>query len=211
MGEQLPYEDVFVDGSGVGDIGPAVMREREALARDGFVIAVVPVSLATGELTGRPELVSRGFVYLPREPGTARQGLRTGLSPARGADHTQVPLHQRPDRGHPQAGFLPGDRPQADDHRGGDEGMKQGVRCGNREQGEEGMALSLLPVPCSLFPVPCYLASSTARVSRITVTLICPGYSRLSSIFLAMSRARRMEARSSMSSGLTMIRISRPA
>jgi ribonuclease J len=64
VAEHLPYEDVFVDGSGVGDIGPAVMREREALARDGFVIAVVPVSLATGELTGKPELVSRGFVYL---------------------------------------------------------------------------------------------------------------------------------------------------
>lgn len=36
----------------------------------------------------------------------------------------------------------------------------------------------------------CYLAYSTARVSRITVTLIWPGYSRLSSTFLAMSRDR---------------------
>ncbi len=56
--------DVFVDGSGVGDIGPKVMAERETLSRDGFVIAVVPVSAATGEACGKPELVSRGFVYL---------------------------------------------------------------------------------------------------------------------------------------------------
>jgi ribonuclease J len=62
--ESLPNQNVFVDGSGVGDIGPAVMREREILARDGFVVAVVPVSLATGEVTGKPELISRGFVYL---------------------------------------------------------------------------------------------------------------------------------------------------
>ncbi|HEX9115802.1 MAG TPA: ribonuclease J [Anaerolineae bacterium] len=61
--EQLPNTNVFVDGTGVGDIGPAVMRERENLARDGFVIAVVPVS-ASGEVAGKPELVSRGFVYL---------------------------------------------------------------------------------------------------------------------------------------------------
>ena len=57
-----------MDGSGVGDIGPAVLRDREALARDGFVIAVVPVDQATGEPAGPPELVSRGFVYL-REAG----------------------------------------------------------------------------------------------------------------------------------------------
>jgi ribonuclease J len=44
------------------------MAEREVLARDGFVIAVVPVSAATGEVCGKPELVSRGFVYL-RESG----------------------------------------------------------------------------------------------------------------------------------------------
>ncbi len=51
MTEKLTNQNVFVDGAGVGDIGPAVMREREVLARDGFVIAVVPVSAATGELS----------------------------------------------------------------------------------------------------------------------------------------------------------------
>ncbi len=66
--EQIPSGNVFVQGSGVGDIGPKVMAEREVLARDGFVIAVIPVSPTTGEPNGRPELVSRGFVYL-RESG----------------------------------------------------------------------------------------------------------------------------------------------
>ncbi|MCL4506082.1 MAG: ribonuclease J, partial [Chloroflexi bacterium] len=68
IGESVPNEAVFVDGLGVGDVGPAVMREREVLARDGFVLAIVPVSAVTGEVTGKPELVSRGFVYL-RERG----------------------------------------------------------------------------------------------------------------------------------------------
>ncbi len=62
--EQVPAGEVYVDGSGVGDVGPKVMAEREILARDGFVIALVPVSAATGEVVGRPELVSRGFVYV---------------------------------------------------------------------------------------------------------------------------------------------------
>ena len=62
--EEAPAGEVFVDGSGVGDIGPKVMAEREVLARDGFVIAVVPVNPETGEVNGKPELVTRGFVYL---------------------------------------------------------------------------------------------------------------------------------------------------
>ncbi len=66
--DHIPVEEVFVDGSGVGDVGPRVMAEREVLGRDGFVVALVPVSAATGEVVGRPELISRGFVYL-RESG----------------------------------------------------------------------------------------------------------------------------------------------
>ena len=62
--DKVQAGEVFVDGSGVGDIGPKVMAEREALARDGFVIAVVPISSETGEVDGKPELVTRGFVYL---------------------------------------------------------------------------------------------------------------------------------------------------
>ena len=38
VGQRVPGGYVFVDGSGVGDIGPRVMREREALAREGFVV-----------------------------------------------------------------------------------------------------------------------------------------------------------------------------
>lgn len=64
IGERVPGGYVFVDGSSVGDIGPAVLRDREALARDGFVIVVVTINQSTGALIGQPELVSRGFVYL---------------------------------------------------------------------------------------------------------------------------------------------------
>ena len=62
---QVASANVFVDGTVVGDVGPHVMAEREILSRDGFVIAVVPVSPATGEVSGKPELVSRGFIYAP--------------------------------------------------------------------------------------------------------------------------------------------------
>ena len=56
-----------------------------------------------------------------------------------------------------------------------------------------------------------YFAYSMALVSRMTLTLIWPGYSSSASIFLAMSRARRIILSSVTSSGFTMIRTSRPA
>ncbi len=41
----------------------AVLRDRERLATDGFVVAVVPVD-GHGQLVGRPQIISRGFVHL---------------------------------------------------------------------------------------------------------------------------------------------------
>lgn len=61
--ERIPGGYVYVDGSGVGDIGPSVMREREALAQDGFVIVNLRLDKA-GKLAGKPEIISRGFVFV---------------------------------------------------------------------------------------------------------------------------------------------------
>jgi ribonuclease J len=64
VGERVPGGYVFVDGSGVGDVGPAVLRDREILARDGFVVAIVQRDAETGQLRQPPDIISRGFVFL---------------------------------------------------------------------------------------------------------------------------------------------------
>lgn len=56
-----------------------------------------------------------------------------------------------------------------------------------------------------------YLANSVARVSRMTLTLICPGYSSSFSMRLTISLASSTESASLTCSGLTMMRTSRPA
>lgn len=61
--ERYPGGYVFVDGHGVGDIGPAVMRDREILANEGFVVIVATVN-DKGQVIGEPTVISRGFVYL---------------------------------------------------------------------------------------------------------------------------------------------------
>jgi ribonuclease J len=63
IGERIPGGYVFVDGARVGDVGPAVLREREVLSRDGFVTVNLLLDKKTKALLGEPEIITRGFVY----------------------------------------------------------------------------------------------------------------------------------------------------
>jgi len=56
-------QDVRIDGSLLDDVNETVLRDRERLATDGFVVAVLPVN-KQGHLAGRPQFISRGFVHL---------------------------------------------------------------------------------------------------------------------------------------------------
>jgi ribonuclease J len=62
-GQPVPAGYVFVDGLSVGDVGEVVLRDRRALANDGMFIIVVTVDKQTGEVIGRPEIITRGFVH----------------------------------------------------------------------------------------------------------------------------------------------------
>jgi ribonuclease J len=64
LGERVPGGYVFVDGAGVGDIGPAIVREREALARDGIVLVNLAIDRSTSQLREDPEIITRGFIVI---------------------------------------------------------------------------------------------------------------------------------------------------
>jgi ribonuclease J len=63
LAERVPGGYVFVDGASVGDIGPAVMREREALGKDGFILVNIFLEGKNNHLVKDPEIITRGFVY----------------------------------------------------------------------------------------------------------------------------------------------------
>jgi ribonuclease J len=64
LGERISGGNVLVDGLSVGDIGAAVLRDRQHLSRDGFLVAMVAINRATGEVVADPEILTRGFVYV---------------------------------------------------------------------------------------------------------------------------------------------------
>jgi ribonuclease J len=63
LGDRVPGGYVFVDGSQVGEVGPSVVREREALAKDGIVVISLVLEKSSGRLMEEPEILTRGFVY----------------------------------------------------------------------------------------------------------------------------------------------------
>ncbi|MGE5558202.1 MAG: ribonuclease J [Bacillota bacterium] len=56
--------NILVDGLGVGDVGNMVLKERRQLAQDGIFIITLAVDLRRNVLLAKPEIVSRGFVYM---------------------------------------------------------------------------------------------------------------------------------------------------
>lgn len=61
---KVPTGAVLVDGIGVGDVGNVVLRDRQRLAQDGIVIAVLGIDKGSAQLVSGPTIVSRGFVYV---------------------------------------------------------------------------------------------------------------------------------------------------
>lgn len=55
---------ILVDGLGVGDVGNIVLRDRQAMAKDGIFVVILTVDHKTGKILTSPDIISRGFVYM---------------------------------------------------------------------------------------------------------------------------------------------------
>jgi len=60
----VPAGKVFVDGTGVGDVGSVVLRDRKHLAEDGMIVVCVNLSAEDGSVITGPDIITRGFVYV---------------------------------------------------------------------------------------------------------------------------------------------------
>ena len=63
-GGTVPAGKILVDGTGVGDVGSVVLRDRKHLARDGMIVVVVNLSSEDGSVITGPDIITRGFVYV---------------------------------------------------------------------------------------------------------------------------------------------------
>ena len=64
VGTAVPAGKVFVDGTGVGDVGAVVLRDRKHLAQDGMIVVCVNLSAEDGSILTGPDIITRGFIYV---------------------------------------------------------------------------------------------------------------------------------------------------
>ncbi|AKM84977.1 MAG: metallo-beta-lactamase, ribonuclease J [candidate division Kazan bacterium GW2011_GWA1_50_15] len=65
--QKVPVGGIMVDGLGVGDVKEVVLRDRQAMAKEGMIVLIALVD-KKGKIIGSPDIISRGFVYM-REKG----------------------------------------------------------------------------------------------------------------------------------------------
>lgn len=91
VGDRIPGGYVFVDGARAGEIGPRVMQEREELSRSGFFAFTFRYDRRSGLPSGRPRIVTRGFVNTGQSAHLLAQAEEVGLLAARVPDGTPGP------------------------------------------------------------------------------------------------------------------------
>lgn len=64
IGRHVEADNVLIDGSGIGDIGNIVMRDRQMLSEDGVFVVVLTISRREKRIMAGPEVISRGFVFM---------------------------------------------------------------------------------------------------------------------------------------------------
>ena len=75
LGGAVPAGRMLVDGTGVGDVGSVVLRDRKHLAEDGMIVVIVNLSAEDGSVLTGPDIITRGFVYV-KDNGELMEELR---------------------------------------------------------------------------------------------------------------------------------------
>jgi ribonuclease J len=60
----VPSGRMLIDGSGVGDVGNIVLRDRKTLQQSGILLVVISTDMKNNKVLAGPHLLSRGFVYI---------------------------------------------------------------------------------------------------------------------------------------------------
>lgn len=63
ISSRIPTGQILIDGSGIGDVGEIVLRDRQTMAKDGVFVVILTIDRNKGLVTS-PDIISRGFVYM---------------------------------------------------------------------------------------------------------------------------------------------------
>lgn len=77
--EKVKIDDILIDGKTIGDIGEAVLKDREALSDNGIVVVTATIDRATKKVLAGPEILTRGFIYIKDNIDIIKEAERISL------------------------------------------------------------------------------------------------------------------------------------
>ena len=63
-GKSYSGQDIYVDGNRIGEIGGAVIKDRQIMAKDGILVVIINVDMKRRELLITPNITTRGFILV---------------------------------------------------------------------------------------------------------------------------------------------------
>ncbi|MBU1256356.1 ribonuclease J [Patescibacteria group bacterium] len=90
QGKPIETKNVYVDGLGVVDVGSTILRDRQAMASDGILLAVIPINSQTNQVTGNIEIISKGFVYMKKSKTLIGKTKDKIIESLRGLEKTKI-------------------------------------------------------------------------------------------------------------------------
>ena len=62
--ETVPGEDIYVDGSRIGEIGSVVLKDRKIMSNDGILVVIANINMKKRKLLLTPNITTRGFIMV---------------------------------------------------------------------------------------------------------------------------------------------------
>ena len=60
----IPINDIYVDGSRIGDVGVSIIKDRKIMSTDGVLIVILNLDLQNKKMLIDPNITTRGFVVV---------------------------------------------------------------------------------------------------------------------------------------------------
>jgi len=73
LGGRVHADDIYVDGIDISGLSTKVIRDRVLLGNNGVVAIVVAIDSKTNRMISRPQVISRGFIYMKENTELIRE------------------------------------------------------------------------------------------------------------------------------------------
>ena len=62
--ETVPGDDIYVDGTRIGEVGSVVLRDRKIMSNDGILVVIANINMKKRNLLIKPNITTRGFIMV---------------------------------------------------------------------------------------------------------------------------------------------------